>query len=274
MHLKTIHLTTIDATIDDPHATLSLYLCSESEELPHQGRPGLLILPGGGYRFCSDREAEPVALRFMAEGFNCFILRYTCLKPYPLPQKEVAIAMKYIQDHHQEFHLRPHCTSIIGFSAGGHLAASYGSLYARFADELHVDEQLLRPFALILSYPVITMKKYAHSGSAQVITDNFKEELVALLSVNANVTSTYPPTYIWTTKTDTVVPVENSLLLVEQFKKEKIIHQFDLFADGWHGGSLCNRGVYAEGTDISACYQNQIWVTRAVDFVYSLIIRP
>ncbi|MGI6713884.1 MAG: alpha/beta hydrolase [Bacilli bacterium] len=271
MYLKTVKLTEISNLVTGKEATLSIYLCSESKEIPHRGRPALLILPGGGYSFCSDREAEPVALRFMSEGFNCFVLRYTCAKPYPLPQKEVAIAMKYIHDHHQQFNLRPFCTSIVGFSAGGHLAASYGLLYAHFAKEFKADELILRPFSLVLSYPVITMKKYAHSGTAQVITDNFKPDLVNLLSVEKNVTPIYPPTYIWTTKTDTCVPPENSLMLVEKFKKENILHRFDLFDDGWHGGSLCNRGVYSEDIDISHCHANQIWVNNAVDFIYSLL---
>lgn len=104
------------------------------ENLPALGlgrqRPAVLILPGGGYEHVSDREAEPVALRFAAAGYAVFVLRYSCSPhAFPVALREAAMAMAYIRRSADCFALRADRVAAVGFSAGGHLCGTLGTLF-------------------------------------------------------------------------------------------------------------------------------------------------
>ena len=235
-------------------------------------RPGLLIIPGGGYSYCSDREAEPIALRMLAEGFNCFVLRYTCKAPYPVPHKEVGFSLDYLKKHHKEFNLLNKNLSLVGFSAGGHLAASFATIYKEIAELLNLNNENLKPFALVLGYPVITMQdQYTHSGTKSTIT-NDDSVLVEKLSVEKNVTDDFPPTYIFSTKVDEAVPIQNSYLLIDELKKHNIPYQDHIFDKGIHGGSLFTRAVYPNFTKQNMeAEANSIWIIEAAEFLNKLL---
>lgn len=235
-------------------------------------RPGLLIIPGGGYSYCSDREAEPIALRMLTEGFNCFVLRYTCKVTYPVPHKEVGFALDYLKNHHKEFNLLNKNLSLVGFSAGGHLAASFATSYKEIAKLLNLNDENLKPFALVLGYPVITMQdQYTHSGTRSTIT-NDEPVLIKKLSVEKNVTDDFPPTYIFSTKVDEAVPIQNSYLLIDELKKHNITYQAHIFDKGIHGGSLFTRAVYPKFTKQNMeAEANSIWTTEAAEFLNKLL---
>ena len=237
-------------------------------------RPGLVILPGGAYKYCSDREAEPIALRMLTEGFNCFVLRYTCSKKYPTPQKEVVFLLNYIREHYQEFSLLDINLSIVGFSAGAHLTASIGAYYKEIAESLNIKPERVKPLALILGYPVITSNpKYWNELSIRTIS-NDEPELMEKMSLEKHVTSDYPPTYIFSTKDDTCVPVQKSELMIEALKKNNIPYKADLFETGYHGGSLFSRGVYYEyDSKHKAAEPNSIWVKEATKFVFDIVYK-
>ena len=94
---------------------------------PDIQRPAVVICPGGGYHFLSHREAEPVALAFAAMGFNAFIVWYRVAPHvYPRPQQDAAAAVAWVRAHAGETHTHPDKIAIMGFSAGGHCAASLG----------------------------------------------------------------------------------------------------------------------------------------------------
>ena len=114
---------------------VEFYLNEKNNEINIEPRLGMIVLPGGGYDFCSQREAEPIALRYMSEGFNCFVLHYTCKTSYPLPYEEVAALFEFIQNHTDELNVSKNNISVIGFSAGGHLASSYGFVYKEFEEK-------------------------------------------------------------------------------------------------------------------------------------------
>ncbi len=251
--------------------TLELYLCQDTSEIDFRPRPAVLVIPGGGYRFCSIREAEPVALRYMSEGFNCFVLNYSCNKPFPLPQFEVAVAMKYINEHASEFNIIQNAISLIGFSAGGHLAGSYGYLYKDFTKELKCSVHSLKPFSIVLGYPVITSGEGVHIRSLEIITDNFRTDLVEKLSVEKFVTKNYPPTFIWTTKQDTCVNPINAEKMEKALKEKGVSYRYILYENGQHGGSLFNRGVYNKDSKQHVVYKNQEWVNESVRFIFDLI---
>ena len=109
---------------------LDVYLPDEVMNRADFKRPCIVICPGGGYRFCSSREAEPIALNFIPEGFNAFVLYYTCEpKRFPTQIREVAAVMELIYKNSDEWKCDTDKVSIIGFSAGGHLAGHYSTMF-------------------------------------------------------------------------------------------------------------------------------------------------
>lgn len=139
------------------------YIWDNSKELqPDRKRPAVLVCPGGGYKYTSDREAEPIALSFAAMGYHAFILRYSVNMEavMPAPIKDIAKTMAYIKDHADEWYLDSRNVFVAGFSAGGHLAASLGVFWndVTMLPEYEDNRERIRPAGMILGYPVIDLK--------------------------------------------------------------------------------------------------------------------
>ena len=179
-------------------------------------RPAIVICPGGGYEFLSTREAEPVALHFLAEGFNCFVVWYRhAPHRYPRPQQDVAAAVAYVRTHADELHTDPNAIAVMGFSAGGHAAGSLGVSWHRgeLWEEMGLTPEMVRPNAMVLCYPVVTGGEYAHRGSFVALTGSRDVRDHLAYSLDTQVTPNCPPTFLWHTFTDKDVPVQNSLML-------------------------------------------------------------
>ena len=210
-------------TINIKDALFTMYLIDNYPAIDiDRKRPAVLILPGGGYTVTSDREAEPVALAFLEKGYNAFVLKYSTNSEakYPLQLNEATEALKYIRANSKEFNTNPCKIAVVGFSAGGHLAACLSNI----SDE--------KPNAAVLCYPVITSGEFAHRGSIEALGDN--------ISVEDYVTEQTPPTFIWHTYEDASVPVENALIMANALRKNKIPLEMHIFQNGPHGLSLCN----------------------------------
>ena len=108
-------------------AKLYTYIRDESPEMEAHRRPAVVICPGGGYGMTSDREAEPVALKFLEKGFQCFVLRYS-VEPvrFPAALLQLATAVAMVRSRADKWHVNADKIAVCGFSAGGHLAASLG----------------------------------------------------------------------------------------------------------------------------------------------------
>ena len=135
----------ITVTLAPNQAVLNFYLQDKSPEMPNAAiRPAMLVVPGGGYQYCSDREGEPVALAYMAQGFNAVVLRYTAAETIPIDKalQDGAAAMDYLRANAAELEIDPQQIAAVGFSAGGHLVASLGTLLPKAQ----------RPNALVLGY--------------------------------------------------------------------------------------------------------------------------
>lgn len=145
--------------IDGSTATFVGYCLDNSSEIdPNRKRPSVLVIPGGGYEMTSDREAEPIAMQFLAAGFNAFVLRYS-VKPsiFPVALLEAAEAMRRIRTHADEWHCDADAIAAIGFSAGGHLAANLATSASDDVLAAHgYDADAVRPNGLMLAYPVVT----------------------------------------------------------------------------------------------------------------------
>lgn len=207
-------------------------------------RPTVLICPGGGYEFLSWREKDHVAMQFLAQGYNVFILEYSVAPDSGNlePLKEASDAMVSIRRHAVEWLCDPNRVAIMGFSAGGHLAASLSCLFDM--PEIAQQDHLNRPDALILCYPVITMKKgHCHQGSVDNVTGG-DGKLMKLLSLEDQVGDNHPPTFIWHTVTDELVPVENSMWYAEALYAHHVSFELHLFPNGQHGLSTCDNEVH------------------------------
>jgi len=227
------------------NVNLKLYLIDHSPEIAIQTRPMIIVCPGGGYGFTSDREAEIIALQFLSMGYHAAVLRYSVAPAvFPTALLELAKSVIYIRENANDFYVNPNQIILCGFSAGGHLVASYGVLWNQdfVADETGVnDAEILKPNGLILSYPVITSGEFAHDGSFKNLLGEEYEAKKAELSLEHRVGKQVPKCFIWHTFEDQLVPVQNSMLFVNELIKNQIPVEFHIFEKGVHGLSLANR---------------------------------
>lgn len=247
MKIEKIHLNEIYSFLGengcDP--TLTAYLpYNDYPEIKKDNRPCMLVIPGGGYGFCSDREAEPFALRFAAIGFNAFVLKYSCApNRFPTQLREVAAAMDLIHKKADEWGSNADKTAIIGFSAGGHLSAHYSNSF----DIEEVREVFPESYpvnASVLCYPVITADpQHAHKGSILNLLGSYPEteEELDKYSCNKLVNEKTPPAFIWHTTTDQAVPVKNSLLYAEALSDHAIPYELHIYPYGQHGLATADR---------------------------------
>ena len=237
-------------------AVLTGYVHSLSCEMPAMAvRPVVLVFPGGGYEFVSDRENEPVAMQFFAQGYQVFVLKYSVMEKAKdmNPLEEAAWAMLTIREHAKEWQLDPQKIAVCGFSAGGHLAGSIGILYKKkeLLERLQVSAEQIKPNAMILSYPVICAGEYAHQGSFEMLIGKAYDDAAAKeYSLEQYVDGDTPPAFIWHAVDDCCVPVENSLMLMAELQKNKVPYEGHLFETGNHGISMCNKEV---GSNLPHC---------------------
>lgn len=225
--------------------TLTAYCPDNSPEIDAERcRPSILLCPGGGYYMVSFREAEPVALAFVAQGFNVFVLNYECAPVrYPQALLQVSAAAALIRQKAELFHADPNKIAVCGFSAGGHLAASLGMFWDEpfLCETLGVARGMNRPNAMILCYPVISSGEFAHVGSFEALLGpDAKPEQKARMALEERVSDKTPPAFIWHTFEDDVVPVENTLMLASALRKKNVPFELHVFPWGGHGLSLCD----------------------------------
>ena len=218
------------------------YLHDDHDRLvAHQTRPAVIICAGGCYRWLSPREKDPVALYFAALGYQTFLIEYSVQdKASSLrPLRELAEAVSFIRANAAHWHIEENHIAVLGFSAGGHLAASLGTLWHR--KDLGLAENC-RPDALILCYPVITTGEFCHQESVDNVTGG-DEQMMELMSLEKQVSDKLPPCFIWHCVGDESVPVENTLLFVTAMQCAGVRYECHLFTDGKHGISMCNQEV-------------------------------
>ena len=207
-------------------------------------RPAVLILPGGGYQHTSEREAEPIALRFAAAGWAAFVLHYSCAPSrYPTALREAAMAMGYIRQQAARFEIAPDRVAALGFSAGGHLCGTLGTLFDSPAlSDLGTPEQL-RPDGLCLCYPVAVSWGRTHEGSFENLCGD-DAALRQRLSLDKLVRPDMPPVFLWHTREDATVPCRNSLILARAMEEAEVDFVMHLYRSGKHGLSTADAMAY------------------------------
>lgn len=205
-------------------------------------RTGVVIAPGGGYEHLAmAKEGYDVGRWFQAHGVAAFVLRYRLGPGYhhPVEMGDAKRAIRLVRSRAAEFGLATDHIGMMGFSAGGHLAATAGTMFdpgdAAAADV--VDRQGSRPDFLVLGYPVITMEDpEVHSGSRKnLLGDDPSPEMERLLSADKQVTGMTPPTFLFSTTDDKVVPVMNSVMFYSALVRVGVPAEMHLFAHGDHG---------------------------------------
>ncbi len=207
----------------------------------HSNGTAIIVIPGGGYvRMATAREGDQYANWLSTLGVTSFVLRYRMQEfGHPAPMQDVLRAVRLLRSRATEFGIRPDRIGVIGSSAGGHLAATAGTLFdsPQGRTGAALDSVSARPDFLMLMYPVITMEgPYAHAGSrTALLGPSPSPQLVQLMSLEQQVTSATPPTLLIHTQADQAVPVENSLLFYQALTKAHVPAEMYLLEHGGHG---------------------------------------
>ena len=224
---------------------LKVFIPNDSEEAAKYtpNRPTVLILPGGGYAFTSERETEPIAFHFLAKGMNAAILYYS-VKPavFPVSLLEALTAVKYLRENAHNYFADKDKIYVCGFSAGGHLAASVGTLWNKKESKNYFgDTEAVKPNGLILSYPVIINdydgETHIHKGSFNNLLGENKDnrEMLEYLCLDRQVSKETPPTFIWSSFEDNAVPCESTLRFASALKKNGVPFEMHIYEKGSHG---------------------------------------
>lgn len=253
------------------------FLDSSIEMHPNEKRPVILMCPGGGYEMTSDREAEPMAMQFLAMGYHVAILRYSvCPVRYPAALLQVAESVLYLKEHADEYHIDPEKIVVQGCSAGGHLAANYGIAWnSPFLTKLmgmENDPEQLCVAGLLLCYPVITSGEKAHEESFRNLLGEQYEEKKEELSLENQVTPDTPPTFLWHTATDETVPVENSLYFFQACLQQGVSAELHIYPVGGHGLSLANEET-CRANGIGVQKECQSWIGLAQTWLEEILIK-
>ena len=151
---------------EERNVTLTVYRLEHSAEYQQEiRRPMVIVCPGGGYSYLSDREGDPIALRYLAAGFHAAVLRYG-IGEYavaPGPLKDIASAMEYVRKNAESWYVHPDRIYVTGFSAGAHVACQLGVFWnnAALLPEYEGRFEVIRPNGMILGYPVIDLTQTA-----------------------------------------------------------------------------------------------------------------
>lgn len=267
MRCFTVSLKEHFAFLNGSEAVLEAYLPYNMTEMcrEHQRRPCVLICPGGGYAMCSQREAEPVALQYLKEGYNAFVLWYTVApKHFPHALREVAASVELIHRNAEAWNCDENHVAILGFSAGGHLAALYSNAYD-WPEVRKVLPESKPVQASVLCYPVISADPaVAHMGSFECLLGHLPltTEETERFSCDRLVRDTTPPAFLWHTSEDNCVPVQNSLRYATALADHHVPFELRIFPYGYHGMSLCTRETL-DGEITPGMQHAQCWVEES-----------
>lgn len=237
---------------DDETVTLTVLAQDDSAD----NKPAVIVLPGGGYIAPAPREGEPVAEYFARMGYLGCVLNYSTMHPdfndysnqlnphtvFPEPLRELAAAIKLLRERAGEFGIDRDRIALIGFSAGGHLAANYCNFWDTPGEmgEYGEDREAIRPNACVLCYAATYMSEakggtMAHAAFGQ--KQNPQEELDRY-NAQYHISKSTPPTFIWHTADDAVVPVGQSYDMARAMSEQGVPHELHVFSSGPHAAAL------------------------------------
>ena len=260
--MKMIHMT----VPGHEHASLEGYILDcEITYGQEKTRPAILVCPGGGYVYCSPREAEPIALRYAAAGFHAFILRYStgrnCVGNAPLA--EVDWAVGYIRENAKNWNIDPNKILTCGFSAGGHVAMSAGMLAEN------------KPNGMILSYPAVSCPNFPGADfMLKLLTgkEHPTDEDAEKLELVSKITKDAPPVFLVATAQDMLTNY-GALPVANRYAQLGLPYELHIFQHGPHGYSLADVTT-ADGSSqvLNAAYGS--WLDLSVEWIKKVYGQP
>lgn len=230
-------------------------------------RPAIILLPGGGYSYCSEREGEPVAYPFLCAGYNVFVLIYRTgeRSAWPAPLEDAAKAVWEVRRRAEEWNIDPGKIAVGGFSAGGNLSAVLGTQWHRGVEgRLGIPAAGSRPDALLLAYaPTELQERRPENTRLGALMQECPPELSAARYVDEKT----PPAFIWHTLEDEKVPVKNALAFAESCLQQGVKFALHIFTRGQHGLSL-NTDLTAYGLSHPAGVES--WVPLCIQWLNGL----
>ena len=251
-------------------AFMQCYIPSNFDFSEGRKRPAIVICPGGGYGHLSTREAEPVALQYLAADIAAFVLDYSVDKDAGFPRClfEALTAVKTIRENAEQWNINPDQIAISGFSAGGHLAATASAFWNSDLAAVLGDKESIKINAAILSYAVISAKETRNIRCFEnLFGANPTEEQLLSVSIEDLVTDSFPPTFVWHTSTDQIAPVQHSLLIGQSLFAAKVPFELHIYPQGPHGMALCDIRS-AKDTQTKLCVElPRRWVADSIRFL-------
>lgn len=241
MEVFTLNLT-------NENVTLTAYIPQQSPEMKRMTkRKAILVIPGGAYKFCSDREGEPIALSFLSKGYAAFVLRYSLNEnsTFPQPLNDAEEALELIRSNAEQWNIIPDKIAAIGFSAGGHLTAALSTMGR------------VRPDAQILGYPCIL------------------EEIGRILaepipSIEKEIDDKTPPAFIFASYSDQTVPIRNSLEYASALEKQGVPFEMHIYQTGGHGFSTAEKTVFDYDEHYEANAHCATWFDMCITWLEKL----
>lgn len=249
-----------------PDATLEGYILDCNIPLGQDtARPAVIVCPGGGYVYCSDAEAEPVALSYTASGFHAFILRYSVGRNAAgfAPLKQLDWVVGLLRENAEQWHIDPNKIIVCGFSAGGHLALASGVM----GDN--------KPNGMILGYPVASapcwpgmdfMLKLLTGKDAVTQEDAERFDLIPKITMDS------PPVFMMATAEDALTPY-GSLAIAKRYSDLGLGYELHVFQYGPHGYSLANE-TSAMGSSRKLDPSFAHWHKLSVDWILKTFGKP
>ena len=249
-----------------PEATLEGYILDCEITLGQaENRPAVIVCPGGGYVYCSPREAEPVALRYAACGFHAFVLRYSTGWDAAAfsPLQEVSWVIGLLREKACDWHIDPERIVTCGFSAGGHLALAAGLLGEN------------KPNAMILGYPAVNIPNLPGVNfMLQLLTGrkDVTNEDAAKLSLENHITKSSPPVFLTATAEDVLTPF-GALAVAKKYSELGLGYELHVFQHGPHGYSLAD-ATSADGSAQMLDPAFAQWHGLSVQWLHKLFGQP
>lgn len=224
---------------------------SEKSRWSNEKKPIMVVIPGGSYTHISERESIPIGLYYLYKGYQVFVLNYHVKdeSAYPQPLIDLANAIKYIKDNSGDLGANKDDITVAGFSAGGHLAALYGSVFEKeeFHNLVGMNTKDLRIHQIILGYPAVNLKHICSSiekYNAFELVGSMFTKYVKEADPIYNIHSKIPPVFIIQALDDKLIKADHVVDYANKLIKEGVNVELHLFNEGGHtfatGDSLTN----------------------------------
>lgn len=228
--------------------------CTELEMTRWTKRPAMLVVPGGAYQFISEREGEPIALRYAAAGFQTFVLHYSVNARFEETLLDIAEAMRQLRTSAAAWRIHPRQIAVLGSSAGGNLALWLAAGTRRGGmgiAGMSGDPVQLRPNALVLCYPAVT-----GAGCAPAFVQTMPKQPVLAQAEGM------PPAFLWATQEDKTVPVDGLLQLAARMNQAGVPVELHVYQRGDHGLATADRATGRESAHVAG------WVQLSIDWLF------